>query len=199
MATLNLNQRTGSTSTGEARPVLPTDTYRMKCIESKMEDDTFAKPLPDGTLPQKIALTFEVTVLTDEQQEAADEAGEEWGEVRVWHRFNPYYGDVRAGGPSKFKEFLDNLVAWGAIGTLNLDAFEVESLAGIELRCSVLNYKKTMGENVGKPGNKITGFAPVRTKGAKAPKNTPQPVNVAETVPAASTNTAIESDEDLPF
>jgi hypothetical protein len=194
MATLNLNQRSGGTSTGEAKPVLPTDTYRMKCIESKMEDDTFAKVNADGTFPQKIALTFEVTVLTDEQQEAAEEAGEEWGEVRVWHRFNPYYGDVRAGGPSKFKEFLDNLVAWGLIGSLNLDAFEVESLAGIELRCSVLNYKKTMGENVGKPGNKITGFAPVRTKGGKAARNVPQPVDVSAVVPAALVN-----DEDLPF
>jgi len=125
-------------------------------------------------------LTLEITTLTEEQQEAADEAGEEWDTVRIWHRFKPYYGTVKAGGPSKFKEFLDNLVEWGLLPRLNLDAFDVESLVGIELRCSVLQYLKTMGENAGKPGNKITAFAPVRRASKK--KNAPEPVD-AEDLP----------------
>lgn len=174
MATvLNLNARTPGASTGEERPVLPTDMYRMKIIDAKMEDDTFAKPNAAGQLPQKLALTFEMTTLSEEQQEAADEAGQDWNEVRIWHRFNPYYGPVKAGGPSKFKEFLDNLMKWGLLSIPDLELFDVETLVGIELRCSVQHYLKTMGENAGKPGNKIVAFAPV--KKAKG-KNVPEPV-----------------------
>lgn len=190
MTTMDLTKRTGGAGTGEARAVLPTDTYRMRCLEAKLEDDTFAKPGPDGALPQKIALTFEMAILTDEQHEIAEERGEEWDKVRIWHRFNPYYGDVRAGGPSKFKEFLDNLVAWGLLPNLNLEAFDPSVFEGIELKCSVIEYTKTMGENAGKPGNKITGFAAVRTP--KKGKNAPQPVE------AAPVATEMET-EDLPF
>lgn len=179
MTTMNLNQppRTGS---AEDRPVLPTDVYRMKILESKLEDDTFAKLNKDGSRPQKFALTFEITTLTEEQQEIAAERDEEWDEVRIWHRFAPYYGEVKAGGPSKFKEFLDNLVKWGLLD-LNLESFDPESLCGIELKCSVAEYTKTMGENAGKPGNKITAFAPVR-KASKA-RNAPEPTTVDEDLP----------------
>jgi len=171
MTSMNLTQRTSSGNSQE-RAILPTDSYRMRCIESKLEDDTFAAPNKDGGLPQKIALTFEVTTLTEEQQEIASAVEEDWDTVRIWHRFNPYYGDVRAGGPSKFKEFLDNLVSWGLL-TLDLEAFDPVCLVGIELRCSVLEYTKTMGANAGQPGNKIAGFAPVRA--VKKGKNVPQP------------------------
>ena len=176
---MNLTERT-STGTSQDRAILPTDSYRMKCLESKLEDDTFATPNKDGSLPKKIALTFEVTTLTEEQQEAASEADEDWDTVRIWHRFNPYYGDVRAGGPSKFKEFLDNLVSWGLI-TLDLENFDPQCLAGIELRCSVLQYTKTMGVNAGQLGNKITGFAPVRAKGVKG-RNVPMAAKVEKPV-----------------
>ena len=179
---MNLTERT-SNGNSQDRAILPTDSYRMKCLESKLEDDTFATPNKDGSLPKKIALTFEVTTLTEEQQEAASEADEEWDTVRIWHRFNPYYGDVRAGGPSKFKEFLDNLVSWGLI-TLDLESFDPGCLAGIELKCSVIAYTKTMGVNAGQLGNKIVGFAPVRA--SKKGRNVPQPSGAVV-------------EEDLPF
>lgn len=171
------------TTNGEDRPILPTDSYRMKILEAKLENDSFAKPNKDGTMPQKVALTFEVTTLTEEQQELASEAGQDWDTVRIWHRFNPFYGEVKAGGPSKFKEFLDNLVKWGLL-YLDLEAFDPEGLVGIELKCSVAEYTKTMGENAGKPGNKITAFAPVR-KTSKT-KNAPEPIeeSLGELAPA---------------
>lgn len=184
MTTMDLTQRSGSASSSQDRPVLPTDSYRMRIMDAKLEDDTFAKPNNDGSLPQKFVLTFEMTTLTEEQQEAAADADQDWSEVRIWHRFNPFYGLVREGGPSKFKEFLDNLIAWNLIA-VDLRAFDITSLVGIELKCSVVQYTKTMGANKGQPGNKITGFAPIRAKGAKAPRNTPQPASVAETAPAA--------------
>lgn len=186
---INLTQRSGG-SMSQERPVLPTDTYRMRIMDAKMEDDTFAKPNSDGSLPQKLALTFEITTLTEEQQEAAADAGQEWDEVRIWHRFNPFYGPVREGGPSKLKEFLDNLVTWGLIPELDLEAFAPESLVGVELKCSVVQYLKTMGANKGQPGNKITGFAAIKNKR----KNVPQPVKPADVQSAAR-----DDDEDLPF
>lgn len=189
---INLTQRSGGTTSSD-RPVLPTDTYRMRIMDSKLEDDTFAKPGSDGTLPQKLALTFEITTLTEEQQEAASDAGQDWDDVRIWHRFNPFYGLVREGGPSKLKEFLDNLVEWKLIPELDLEHFAPESLVGVELKCSVVNYKKTMGANKDKPGNKITGFAPIKTKR----KNAPEPISVAKTAPAASAED--DGDEPLPF
>lgn len=191
MTVLNLNSRTNGGSTGEARPVLPTDTYRMKVLECKMQDNTFEKPDKDGNLPQQVVLTFEITTLTDEQQEMAEERDEDWSAVRIWHRFAPYYGDTKTGGPSKLKEFLDNLVSWGLIPSLT-NELDLETLVGVELRCTVLNYAKTMGENVGKPGNKITGFAPVRQP--KKGKNVPLPLASVEEIRPA----AVE-EEALPF
>lgn len=190
MTTIDLTQRTGNSQSNQDRPVLPTDTYRMKIIDAKLEDDTFAKPNKDGSMPQKFVLTFEITTLTEEQQEAAAEIDQEWDTVRIWHRFNPFYGDVRDGGPSKFKEFLDNLIAW-KLASIDLHAFDITSLVGIELKCSVVEYTKSQGPNVGQKGNKITGFAQIKGKR----KNAPEPVNVAETVPAATET----EEEDLPF
>jgi hypothetical protein len=175
---INLTQRSGGTLSQD-RPVLPTDTYRMRIMDAKLEDDTFAKPGADGSLPQKLALTFEITTLTEEQQEAASDAGEDWDDVRIWHRFNPFYGLVREGGPSKLKEFLDNLVSWNLIPALDLENFAPESLVNVELKCSVVSYLKTMGANKGQPGNKITGFAPIKAKR----KNAPEPVKAAEVEP----------------
>lgn len=177
---MDLTQPTSRASTQD-RPVLPTDSYRMRIMDAKLEDDTFAKPNSDGSMPQKFVLTFEMTTLTEEQQEAATELEQDWSEVRVWHRFNPFYGLVREGGPSRFKEFLDNLIGWGLVA-VDLRAFDVVSLVGIELKCSVLHYIKTKGVNTGQPGNKITGFAPIKPKR----KNAPQAASVAATVPAAT-------------
>lgn len=176
MATINLNQPIKSSS-GAARPVLPTDIYRMRIVESTLERNSLGKPdKVTGELPLENVLVFEITSLSDEQADAAADADEDWSEVRIWKRFNPYYGDVKAGGPSRYKEFIDNLVTWGLLVIPDMDAFDVETLCGIELKCSVENYKKTQGANVGQPGNKITSFAPVRVKSGK--RNAAEPAAV---------------------
>jgi hypothetical protein len=75
----------------------------------------------------------------------------------------------------------------GHLSDFNVETFDPETFVGIEQRCAVVQYTKTMGENAGQPGNKITGFAAVRT--SKKDKNRPQPVSVP---------TAVEEDA-LPF
>jgi hypothetical protein len=85
--------------------VLPTDIYVMTIAEAAMEDDKFAEVDREGNVPQKLVLKWETSKLTAEQQEAGIGMGEP-----VWQRFNPYYGTVKAGGPSKFKAFVDSLI-----------------------------------------------------------------------------------------
>lgn len=170
MGTVSLSG--GGSSTTTDRPILPTDMYRMKCIEAEIKDNTFEKPNKDGTQPQKLSTVWEITTLTEEQAEAAEEAGETWVGVRMWKDFAPYYGDVKDGGPSKLKEFIDSLGAQGHLEGFDPDSFDLEKLVGIEQKVSVLNYTKTMGPNTGSQGNKIVGFAALKPKknGKAAPR-----------------------------
>jgi len=163
MTVLNLTQPTRTSSGGsEERPILPNDNYRMKIIDSKIEPDQFDKE-KDGTPRDKLVLTFEMADLTPQQQKAAKKAGQDWSEIRLWFRLNPFYDVVKAGGPSKFKEFLDNLIAWNVV-QIDLTAFDPACLIGVELMCMVVKYTKTMGDNAGKPGNKIVSFAPIEAE-----------------------------------
>lgn len=185
MTTLNLTKGSGTSSVGE-RPVLPADNYRMKVIDAAMRENKLEKPYADGTYPLNISLTWEVSALTEEQQDLQDEAGEEWVGVRVWQDHNPYYGDVKAGGPSKFKAFIDALRAAGHLPTFNPEDFDIGELIDIEMKCLLKVHIRTMGANVGKPVNKVVDVSPLRApkgKGANvaqrqpaAPKNTPEPV-----------------------
>jgi hypothetical protein len=181
--------RNGGGGSGEARPVLPTDNYRMKIVEAKLEEDNYGKVNKDGTKEEKFVVVWEMSVLTEDQQEAEAEAEEDWSTVRIWSRFAPYYGDVRAGGPSKLKEFIDGLREQGLLPNFDPDSLEPESLVGIEQRVSVVRYIKTMGPSAGQPGNKPSAYSPVRQpKKAKTAAPAPQPV-------------AVEADEDgdIPF
>lgn len=143
-------QPTESTATYDP---LPTDIYVMKIVESAMEDDKFAEVDRDGVTPQKLVLKWETTKLSPEQQEAGIGL-----EEPVWQRFNPYYGLVKAGGPSKFKAFVDSLIEQKLLPV----KFTPDDFVGIVQRVSVENYLKTMGANVGKPGNRITAVSPLQ-------------------------------------
>lgn len=170
MTTINLSKGSSGGSSTTVRVILPTDMYAVQCMEAALEDDTFAKPDKLGMLPQKIKTVWEILKLTDEQEEAALEAGEEWDAVRIWHRFNPYYGPVKEGGPSKFQQFIDLVRAQGFLAEFSLEDFNPESLVGIKLKASIERYILTMGPNVGNPGNKITAWAPLRAAKKAAKK-----------------------------
>jgi hypothetical protein len=182
MATINTRERRGN-GTGEII-ILPSDVYRMKITSAAIEEDKYAEPYNDGTKPEKLVIAWGVTQVTDEQEDIFVGA-------KVWQRFNPWYGITKAGTPSRFKEFIDKLVEQGLL-VFDPDNFDPESLLDIEQKVSVEEYKKTMGVNIGQPGNRITQVMPlVRKKIAPAPK--PQPVrNVPQPV-------IIGDDDDRPF
>lgn len=177
MAVINTRDRKGN-GTGDSI-ILPSDVYRMKIVSAVVEEDKFAEPYNDGTKPEKIVVAWEVTQVTDEQDEAFIGA-------KVWQRFNPWYGTVKAGGPSRFKEFIDKLVEQGLL-TFDPDNFDTDALIGIEQKVSVEEYKKTMGVNLGLPGNRITQVMPLvrkktvtLTKPATPVRNVPQPLAAME-------------------
>jgi hypothetical protein len=169
MAVIDTKGKNGGGNGGDFK-LLETDVYRAKIMSALIEEDQYADANRDGTKPVKLVLRWEVTQAGDEQDD--DVVG-----CAVWQRFNPFYGTVREGGPSKFMAFIDALREQGYLDGFDPAAFDTDALVGIEQRVSVEKHTKTMGPNAGKPGNKIVGVLPLRgKKSAKAPKNAPEPV-----------------------
>lgn len=164
MAVIDLKARQGGGTTGDFE-LLETDVYRMKVADVKLEEDQFADAAPDGTRPVKVVIRWEVTEAGEDQDD--DIVGR-----AVWQRFNPYYGDVRDGGPSKFKAFIDGLREQGLLPEFDPSMFDTALLAGLEQKVSVEKYIKTMGKNAGQPGNKVVSVMPLRRtkKATKAAK-----------------------------
>lgn len=180
MTVVNLNQKTSGGAASGDRPILPSDIYRMKIVDAQIEDNTLDKPNRDGSFKKQLAITWEVSALTDEQEAEAEERSEKWIGVRVWQRIGLYYGDVRDGGPSKLKAFIDKFRAAGHLPNFDLDAFDIDELVDVEMRVTIQEYIKTMGVNAGQPGNKVTDVSALRTRGALKTKNKPVPVSEEE-------------------
>lgn len=174
MAVINTQARRGGSATGEME-LLETDVYRMKIARATIEENQYADPLADGTKPDQLVLCWEVTEPIGEQDDSV--VG-----LAVWQRINPYYGPVRDGGVSRFKAFIDSLVEQGFLAEFDPQAFDTDALIGIEQRVSVENYIKSMGANVGKPGNKVVQVLPLsrkkgQAKAAPVRKNVPVEVD----------------------
>lgn len=174
MAVIDTQSRSGNGSSNFV--LLETDVYRMKIAEAMLEENQYADPNPDGSKPIQLVLRWEVTEATAEQETEVEGCA-------VWQRFNPYYGDVKGGGPSKFKAFVESLREQGLLGAFDPHAFDTDTLVDIEQRVSVEKYIKTQGPNAGQPGNKVVSVLPIKRKAAAkpaapAPKN--KPVAVAE-------------------
>ncbi len=176
-----INTQQGNGNAAENAVILPTDVYRMEIVTAIIEEDQYADARADGTKPEKLVITWEVSALLPEQQEAGDEAEAYLG-AKVWQRFNPYYGPTRE-GVSRFQVFIDGLVSQGLIEDFDPLAFDTDDLLKIEQRVQVEQYIKSMGPNAGKPGNKVLAVMPLRrpkaaVKVAPAAKN--RPVAVVE-------------------
>ena len=175
MPVINTQKSKGGNSNG-SMALLETDVYRMAIKRAVLEQDQYAEPLADGSKPEKLVLTWEVTTVTDEQDDGC--IG-----LAVWQRFNPYYGPVRDGGVSKFKAFIDALREQNYLPDFDANLFDTDSLVGIEQRVSVEKYAKTMGPNAGQPGNRIASILPLKRKAsatAPAKRNVPVAVEGGE-------------------
>jgi hypothetical protein len=64
------------------------------------------------------------------------------------------------------------LTSWQSTGLSRFDPdnFDTDSLIGIEQKVSVEEYKKTMGVNIGQPGNRITQVMPLVRKKTASPR-----------------------------
>lgn len=182
MASFNAAKGRYADETG-AFTVLPSDVYRMKIKKADIQEDQYAEPNEDGSRPDQLVLCWEVSEAAPEQDEAV--VG-----LSVWQRMAPWYGEGRR-GPSRFKTFVDNLIAQGILDA-SIDVWDMDTdwFVGIEQRVNVEEYTKTMGPNKGQPGNKVVAVLPLVAK-----KTTPKPIvrpgrNLPRPVPDTS---------DIPF
>jgi len=184
--------------------LLPTDIYRMKIVRADIQQNTFGEQKEDGTYPEQLVLTWEVSQTIGEQDQGV--VG-----LSVWQRMAPWYGDTKR-GPSKFKEFVDSLITQNLLDdSIDPSSMDTDWFVGIEQRATVELYKKTMGANKGQDGNKIVSIlpliaqkrapvkvAPVTAVNSGKPalpqrptaKNVPQPVTAGDTE---------DDGEDVPF
>lgn len=176
--------RTGGEQTYEP---LPSDIYYMRIREADITLSQF-KDKNDADQFQ-LALVWEISRLTDEQEEAEIDA-DRW--VRQW--ISLYYGETKK-GPSKLKAFIDNLQSQGLLEEFDSTVGEIDSdwFIGIEQRVT-LDVKGAY--------NNVVMVSPLKVskKTPAAAKNAPQRIEQAPVKrPAATVPAAVETDDELPF
>ena len=180
---MRINTQNPQQSAGSTFALLDTDTYLMECTSASLEPNTFAEPNKDGSQPDQLVLVWELAE-TEERIEELELQGDE----KVWQRINPFYGTVKAGGPSKFKALIDSLVQQGLLELDDEGNFDTDDLVGIKQKVSVEKYTKTMGSNVGQPGNRVTAVGPARKK-----------TKVAGIKPSELVAAGVDDGSNLPF
>ena len=189
MAPFNATKGTYESKTFE---ILPSDIYRMKIVKADIQQNTFAEQKEDGTYPEQLVLCWECSSILGEQDEGV--VG-----LSVWHRMAPWYGDTKR-GPSKFKEFVDSLIAQKLLNEdLDLEAIDTDWFIGLEQRVNVEEYLKTMGVNKGQPGNKVVSILPLVAQ-KKAPiKAIPNRPTVSARPAVRNQVQPVGDDDEIPF
>ena len=157
--------RTGGAGSGEYLP-LPEDIYVMKIRDADVTISAF-KDEKTGEDQMQLALTWEISRLTEEQREA-DVDENRW--VKQW--FSLFYGETKK-GPSKIKVFIDSLRSQGLLEEFDETTGEIDSdwFLGIEQRV-------TVGVNA-KGYNTVVMVSSLRKKGPTATRNAPQRIEQA--------------------
>lgn len=171
---------------------LPADIYYMKIREADASLSQFKDK--DGNDQYQLALVWEISRLTAEQEEAEID-DTRW--VRQW--ISLYYGETK-NGPSKLKMFIDNLQAQGLFQEFDPATKEIDTdwFLDIEQRVT-LNVKGSY--------NNVVMVSPLKVakKSAAAPqpaakKNAPQRIDQAPVKrPAAPVDDEDDQTEGLPF
>lgn len=157
---------TKSSKSDKEFELLDTDIYRMVIKKAEIAPNKFADPDENGVQPDQLLIVWEVFEAGPEQDESV--VGN-----AVFQRMAPWYGSGKR-GDSQFKTLMDALMAQGY--DIDLTDFDPSVLTGIKQKVSVELYKKTMGSNIGQPGNRIVGAPKPLKKASSAPKvATPAP------------------------
>lgn len=139
---------------------LATGQYLMKIVDAKIAPSPFAND--DGLFPDRLTIIWKLAEWNEEFAAAGYEAGQ-----KVFQQFNPTL-NPSAKGPSKFRQFIEPLIEEGLIP----QEFEIAEgdtpgtegdLVGITRAVMVERYAKTMGPNVGQPGNRVLAVTAPRT------------------------------------
>lgn len=174
---------------------LETDAYLMKITSAQIapsmyEDDRGQKPL-------EVTVVFE---LLDELTHP--DAGMKYKDRQFW-RMKYFYGDLRSGGPSKFKAFIDGLLAEGKISNEVYIAGETDDpkqgdLIGIQRRVMIEKYTITQGKNAGQLGNKVLAVTAPKSNGHQPVPTFTKPAPVSlDDIEEAERKTRLKYLEDI--
>lgn len=188
MAQITLRTNTDTATTHDS---FPADTYYCKIEKADLVESQFLDK--DGNKQYQIAIVWEVSRLTAEQEDAGLEVGK-W--FRSW--FSPYYGPTK-NGPSKFQAFIDLLRADGNLVDFDPgNGIDTDDLIGIEARV-VVNEKP--GKD-GKMWNNVTDIQPRKPqrRAPAAAKADAAPRKAERNVPRPAANEpAVTEDGELLF
>jgi hypothetical protein len=171
-------------------------------IDAKIEENKYADPEPDGTLPEQLCITWELqdADITRRQKKAGITGGK-----RIWQRLGLYYYVRENGLPTAFKDTIDNLEGYeneeGIAFAFDSATFEdnVEDLIGIKAPCVVEQYAKKMGPNKGEIANRIIKVKPFAGEDDEDEDDAP-PARPARPAPPARRNAPQPvTEEEVPF
>jgi hypothetical protein len=166
MPTIDTTKQQETDTTTTYAP-LETDAYLMKITSAQIAPSMYENDR--GEKPEEVTIVFELL-----EEVTHPDPNMKYKDRQYW-RMKNFYGDLRSGGPSKLKAFIDGLIAEGKINSEVFIAGETDDpavgdLIGIQRRVMIEKYTIGQGTNAGKPGNKVLAVT--------APKNTGTPFAV---------------------
>lgn len=202
MATFKI--QTQAPAGGGSGEVLPDGEYILTIDDAKVEEDQFAQPEKDGSIPQKLVITWllEEQDITPKQRKRGAKPGK-----KIWSRYGLFYYTKADGNDTAFKALLTALDgaenAEGIVFSVgdfeaDPDSFEPADLVGIKATCLVETYKKTKGANIGQEANKVTKVLPMEGDDEEP---APPPQRLAQPRVAAPVKNKPQpiSDDGIPF
>ncbi len=201
MPSININQPiTTDENTSEYVP-LESDTYRVKCVGARVAPSKFADDTT-GEYREELTLVWELV----EPVTHPDEPTKKYSD-RLYQHMSTFWGNTKAGTPSKYTAFFQQLAAENLLKDECWIAGAGEAdnqgdLINLERRVLVQKYQKTMGPNAGQWGNKIVDVLPLKrpTEARPVPSRpAPAPPDAETGIYTEAEIRAMNADELLPI
>lgn len=162
----NFNTNNPETTDGQEWEPLATGQYLMKIAEAQVAPSPFENE--DGGHDDQLKIVWELAEWLPEYENNNYKQGQ-----RVYQQMRPWYGSGKR-GDSKFKQFVDGLLAQGLIKPefYIADADNASNqgdLIGIKQLVMVERYIKGQGKNAGQPGNRVLAVTAPKKNGHTPP------------------------------